>query len=575
MIRAAFCLIFAGALLLFVQWPNLRPLFIVNAHIITLDAESTIADALLVRGGNITRVGAEASISGSLPLFTQTVDMQGRTIVPGFIDAHSHFPTAGLTEAGVDLTPPPTGNVATLQTLLKSVSDSVGSLSSDDWIVGFNYDDSSLDVGRHPTREELDQIAPHNPVYLRHRSGHMGVANSLALEALGVEAKASNGSDDETNESLVRKDGELATGLLQEAAAPKMSFLLRQLPTLRLYKALLSARNQYLAAGITTAQNGFADIPSMWLLKWSQRLGVIPQRLVIWPAHDKVEDSLDLKSVNTRANSTEKLTAAINWSADTSRFAITAVKLTADGSPQGRTAWLTNPYLVGSEAASDYRGYPSFPEAVFKSLVMRYHKAGFQLAMHGNGDAAIDLIIAAVAEAQTQHYRQDTRHLLVHGQTIRNDQLVKLAQLEMSATFFPSHVYFWGDWYLNNLLGKERANAISPLALAEQAGVRFSIHSDAPVTPISPMQVMWSATHRETLAGVSLGAELAIGRERALRALTIDAAWQSRLEHDRGSLEVGKLADFVVLSENPLTYPDVRQIDVEQIWIGGRNETLD
>ena len=571
MIRTAFFLAFGGVLLVIVQLPSLRPVLLINAQILTLDTESSTADALLIKSGRIVKVGTEARLSSAKPPFTQVIDVRGRTIVPGFIDAHSHFPTAGLTEAGVDMTPPPVGNVATLQILLKKVSDAASALPVDEWIVGFNYDDSSLDVARHPTKDELDEAAPNHPVYLWHRSGHMGVANSLALEALGVDEESSDpGKTDET--SSIDESARL-TGLLQGGDAPRMSFLLRQLPVTRLFKAVLSARDQYLSAGITTAQNGFADIPSMRMLIWSRRLGLIPQRMVVWPAHEKVKAHLSLNQGAPSQSSSDELAKAIGWSTDPTQFAITAIKLVADGSPQGRTAWLTEPYLSDLED-SDYRGYPNVPEAEFKSLVKRYHNAGFQLAMHGNGDAAIDLIIEAVAEAQAGNYRADTRHILVHGQLIRADQIAQLAELKISPTFFPAHVHYWGDWYLNALLGEKRANAISPLALAEQAGVRFSIHSDSPVTPISSLHVLWSATTRETMAGVSLGPTLAIGREQALRALTIDAAWQSHLEHDRGSLEAGKLADFVVLSENPLTYPDVRYIRVEQVWINGQNESL-
>lgn len=550
-----------------------RPTLLVNAHILTLDAKSSVADTMLVNRGQIIGVGVEANVSAALPLFTRVLDIQGKTIVPGFVDAHSHFPAAGLTEAGVDLTPPPTGNVATLQTLLNRVSQSATLLPVHDWIVGFNYDDSSLDVARHPTKEELDKVAPNHPVYLWHRSGHMGVANSLALAALGFKEKPLTPVDVFATDLPDRSDDGQLTGLLQEGAAPPMSFLLRQLSLIRLFKALLSARDQYLSSGITTAQNGFADVPSIWLLRWSQRLKLIPQRLVIWPAHAKVQTHLSFESNDVVQTSSERLANAMGWSSASSRFAITAIKLVVDGSPQGRTAWLTKPYL-SAIGGSDYRGSPNLPATDFKLLVKNYHNAGLQLALHGNGDAAIDLIIEAVAEAQAQNYRQDARHLLVHGQLIRADQLAQLAQLQISATFFPAHVYYWGDWYLNTLLGQERAEAISPLALAEQAGVRFSIHSDAPVTPISPMQMLWSAVTRETLSGISLGPELAISRERGLRAMTIDAAWQSYLDHDRGTIEVGKLADFVVLSENPLTYPDVRRIDIEQVWIAGRNETL-
>lgn len=563
----------AATLVLLTIAANHRPVLFTNGHILTMDTDSAQADSMLVSNQKLVRVGPRAQVIRDLPAFTKTVDLQGRTVLPGFVDAHSHFPSSGLTRAGLDLTPPPVGNVSTLQILLNSVSKETKSLSRGDWVVGFNYDDASLDVARHPTRDELDSVSPDNPVYIWHRSGHMGVANSLALKALGHQSIAFAQS---TDAGQPDRDGNgRLTGLLQEGAAPRLSFLLRKMQWSRLVKALLSARDEYLQAGVTTVQNGFADIPSMRLLKWSQRLGVIPQRVVVWPAHDKLGEAIEVPKENSTEQADSSLAGALGWPENTDEFAIAAVKLIVDGSPQGRTAWLSKPYLtspgnVSSGNGARYHGHTAMPVPEFKEWVHRYHQAGFQLAIHGNGDAAIDLIISTLRQAQEKFYRRDARHLLVHGQIIREDQLSALAELDVGVSFFPSHTYFWGDWYRSVVLGDERALQISPLATAESLGLRFSLHSDAPVTPISPIDILWSATTRETLSGFKLGPEYRISREQALRALTIDAAWQSHLDDDRGSLEAGKLADFIVLSSNPLTHPDVRNIQIEEVWIGGK-----
>jgi len=209
------------------------------------------------------------------------------------------------------------------------------------------------------------------------------------------------------------------------------------------------------------------------------------------------------------------------------------------------------------------------PVKELERLVSRYHRAGFQLALHGNGDAAIDAIIEALAMAQAEYPRQDTRHFVVHAQTIRPDQLASLSRLHVGVSFFPTHTYYWGDWYSTRVFDDARARQISPLAIADELGVRYTIHSDAPVTPVSPMQMLWSAVNRRTLSDVQLGPNLVVSRMRALRAMTIDAAWQNHLDSDRGSLEVGKLADVISLSDNPLLANDVRAINVSQVWIGG------
>ncbi len=551
-----------------------RSILLVNAQILTMDEQAPVADSLLLRGQYIAAVGRRETVSQDLPLFTQTIDLQGRSVLPGFVDAHSHFPSSGLALAGLDLTPPPVGDVQTLTQLLIAVTEATRERPDGQWVIGFNYDDASLPEQRHPTRDELDKAAPLHPVYLWHRSGHMGVANSQALAALGhvdetIANKASRSFDAKAVDADRDEQGQL-TGLLQESAAPRLSVLLRQLPYRSLLDAVLTARDQYLEAGITTVQNGFADLPSMHLLRWLQRLGILPQRVVVWPAQEKVSKYLSLSNEpETTQTPSEVLTQAIGWRGKSHRFQVSALKLIADGSPQGRTAWLSAPYKADIALPQGYRGFPSIPEAIFTDRVVRYHSAGMQLALHGNGDAAIDLIIRSLEAAQNRIRRNDMRHVVVHAQTIRQDQLQSLARLGASATFFPAHTYYWGDWYRERVLGNERAQQISPLSQADEAGLPYSLHSDAPVTPIDPMQILWSATQRQTLSGHVLGASLAVDRQRALRAMTIDAAWQNHLEQDRGTLEVGKLADLVVLSGDPLTEPDVRNLHVQQVWIGG------
>lgn len=569
--RAALLLVIVPSILLggVLEWPV--SVLMINGHILTMDADDSVAEALLIEGQYIVAIGDLDYVQSRAPENSRVIDLQGSTLMPGFVDAHSHFPSSGLAQAGLDLAPALSGGLDSLSDLLQRVSTAASSQSENQWIVGFNYDDASLLEGRHPTRQELDEAAPNHAVYLWHRSGHMGVANTRALRALG---HLESGSESilVANAQVGRdKQGRL-NGLLQEQAAPELVRLLQELPKRKLIRVLDQARDQYLKAGITTVQNGFADILSMHVLKWAQRIGVLHQRVVIWPAHGKLAERLGADTDTEHSKDPGlALANALGWTLqEREKFAISAVKLIVDGSPQGRTAWLTKPYQKDLALSDGYRGLPVIGEHELERLVSQYHFAGFQLALHGNGDAAIDAIIKALGIAQAEYPRQDTRHFVVHAQTIRRDQLEQLAQLDVGVSFFPAHTLYWGDWYRKKVLGEERARLISPLGIADELGVRYSIHSDAPVTPIDPMQMLWSAVNRRTLSNVQLDETLSVSRMRALRAMTIDAAWQNHLDHDRGSLEEGKLADVISLSGNPLVVDDVRDVVVLKVWIGGR-----
>ena len=200
------------------------------------------------------------------------------------------------------------------------------------------------------------------------------------------------------------------------------------------------------------------------------------------------------------------------------------------------------------------------------------HRAGYQIAIHGNGDAAIDDILYAYREAQEDFPRTDARHRIEHCQMAREDQLDEMQELGISPSFFVGHAYYWGDRHRDIFMGPERAARLSPLKSAVDRGIRFTVHDDTPVTPVNPIQLVWDAVNRITTSGKVLGPAQRITPYQALRAVTIDAAWQNFEEDIKGSIEVGKLADFVVLEENPLTVdPEhIRDIRVLATIVGGK-----
>ena len=537
--------------------PACRTLF-VGGPVLTMDAAGTIADAVLVVGSRIAHVGAASEIAGWLDGTETVVALEGRALLPGFVDAHGHFPATRLGGLGVDLSPPPVGDVGDLPTLLSRLSEAAAADGpTERWLLGFDHDDANLVEGRHPTRDELDAAVPERPVWLRHRSGHMGVGNSLALAELGLDegyVAAAGGA--------VRRDasGRL-DGLVQERAAPSLTRLLREVPPRALVGALGAARDEYLAAGVTTVQNGHASPALAALVAWSARLGLLPQRVVLWPAH-RAQGGVSVPGRAARA-----------WLGE-DRLRVGPVKMILDGSPQGLTAWLTEPYFAVATSVAGlepgYRGFPTIDPDAFAAEVLALHRAGLDLAIHANGDAAIDAALDALEAAGRAAPREGARHLLVHAQTARPDQLERMARLGVSASFFVPHVPHWGDWHRTRALGPERAARISPLASADAAGVGWSAHADSPVTPMRPLEIVDAAVDRRTRSGVVLGPDERVSRARALRSVTVDAARQARLEHDRGSIRPGLLADLVLLSGDPLVAPRAAGLAVEAVWIGGR-----
>lgn len=539
---------------LFIKPPSHPHRIYYNGNVLTMDGEQTVAEAIAIRDGLIEAVGTNAEMALWKTQKTELVDLRGKTLMPGFIDAHSHFPVSGLLAVTADLRPSPLGSINSIPKLLDAIKQ-YDARSDRDWVIGFGYDDSFLREQRHPTRAELDSAVHHKPVYIWHGSGHMGVANTRAIEALGI----TDATPNPLGGVIVRDPATgRANGLLLETAAPPMSRLLNTFSWLDMYKMLEHAVDEYRAAGITTAQNGGADTRLMRALYWAQKIRLIPFRLNIW--------------ANEKTLGRDILSGEIDpedYKSD--RFDISAIKLLADGSPQGHTAWLTRPYHTQrGRRGRSYRGFPLLTREQLYRRTLPYHKAGWQLAIHGNGDAAIDDIINLCDRLQRTHYRDDHRMILVHAQLARKDQLPRMESCGITPSFFSNHVYYWGDAHSTLHLGPIRAENISPAASALETGLLFTLHTDTPITPINQLQLLSSAVNRKTLSGEILGMDERISRQDALQSVTRNAAWQRFAGHKLGVLKPGYPADLIILSANPANgQTELRSIAVEQTIIGG------
>jgi predicted amidohydrolase YtcJ len=526
-------------------------LVLCNANVLTADPRNRVVDAGGVIDDRIVAVGSLAEVRAAQPRATP-LDLGGNTLIPGFVDAHSHLIMTGeLATLNVDLNSPPIGDVLSIEGVIARLSARAESTQAGDWVIGQGYDDTLLAENRHPTRTDLDSVSREHPVVARHISGHFASVNSRALEIAGIgrDTPAPTGG-------VIRKDaaGE-PNGVLEESA---MFAVLARVPKRskdKRFAAIAYAARHYASQGVTTAQNGFTLGYELEDLDAAIADGHVPVRVVTWPGIGVMRQ---LESGNLSvATSPDRLT-------------IGAIKLFADGSIQGYTGHLCSPYHIPFNGQNEYRGYAAMSREELTRQVSEIYAAGRQVAVHVNGDAAIDDFLFAVDAAQRAHPRADARPIAVHAQMTREDQLDEMQRLGVVPSFFTLHTYYWGDRHREIFLGPERAARISPARSALARGMPMTIHTDAPVVPMTPMLLMWSAVNRQTTSGETLGAEQCLTPLQALRAMTIDAAWQLHLEDSRGSIEVGKFADFAVLDANPLADPSaIRDIKVLSTYVGG------
>jgi len=523
-----------------------------NGNVLTMDGNGRRTTALVIAEDRVVMVGDDREVEPWASRADVTLDLGGRTVVPGFIEAHGHFPGAGLSAVAADLNSPPIGRVTSIAEAIAALQRVDAEQPGEDWLIGFGYDDTMLAEHRHLSRADLDLVSTKRPVVAMHISGHMVAVNSLALERFGIDARSPDPVGGE-----IRKDrAGQPTGLLLETASRPIILEALALPTLKQVRVVRSAVATYARQGFTTVQNGLATLEQMQGMRMASKLGLVPQRVVVWPqgevALQAIAGALDLDQYRSE------------------RVRIGAVKLVGDGSIQGYTGFLRDPYHDTGEHPSGYRGYPTMDAETMRTEVEAIHCAGHQIAVHGNGDAAIDQFLDAWSEALQACPSEDSRPILVHAQMSRRDQLERMKRLGVTPTFFSAHVYYWGDRHRDVFLGPARAARISPAASALALGLPFTTHLDTPVVPVDSMLQLWAPVARQTSSGRLLGEEERISAEQSLRAMTADAAWQLRMEDQLGSIEPGKKADLVILSRDPLDEGvELRDIRVERTVVGG------
>jgi predicted amidohydrolase YtcJ len=514
-----------------------------GGSIITVNDAQPTAEAVAVKDGKIMSVGFDTDIEKlHRGRKTEMVDLAGKTLVPGFFGAHSHFSQVGLQAISANLLPPPDGPVKSipqLQTALREYMATSPAVKQYGIVIGFDYDDSQLAERRNPTRQELDAVSTDLPVFIIHQSGHLGVFNTKALAFTGITAATPNPAG-----GVIRReaDGKQPNGVMEENA--QFETLLKLLPKFtpeQGIQLLEAAQDVYVANGFTTAQDGRTDPAALALLPIAAKAGKLKIDVVAYP-------DLVMNANNPLLHGS---LASRNY---TNGLRIGGVKLTFDGSPQGKTAWFTKPYFqVPAGQPDSYRGYPTLSDEQAAAWVTTAYQNNWQLLVDANGDAAIDQLIRAAQAASAAVPAKDRRTVLIHGQFMRADQVAKIKSLGIFPALYPMHTFYWGDWYRQSVVGPERAENISPTGWMVVNHIPFSIHSDAPVTFPNSMRILASAVNRTTRTGYVLGPQQKLDPIDALKAMTLWAAYQHFEENTKGSIEVGKVADLVILSDNPLT----------------------
>jgi len=508
-----------------------------NGDIITMEGNSPVyAEVLVVKNKKIQFVGSSEEATKIAGNNHQMINLKGKTLLPGFIDGHAHFASFSAQAIGAKILPPPDAGARDIPSLIEILKkwNTPENRALTGWIFGMGFDDSVLEEKRFPTKHDLDQVSTEFPIMIVHISGHFAVVNSKALELLMITSETKNPEGG----IIRRENNNEPNGVLEELAAiPYMLKVLNPTSKEAADHFFEAGQEMALSYGFTTAQEGRA-MENHELLVAASQAGKLKLDVVSYVDYLFVDKYMGSKwNTNTYNN----------------HYRIGGVKLTLDGSPQGRTAWRTLPYLLPPDGAKEgYLGYPAIPND--SSVMAIYDKAfknNWQIHTHANGDAAMDQMIRSMKPIAAKYGNNNRRNVLIHGQYVREDQLDSFKDLDVIASLFPLHTFYWGDWH-KEIIGDSLGNTISPTRTALNKGLKITIHTDAPVALPNLMRMVGISVDRTSRSGQVIGEKEKLTPYEALQSITSWSAYQHFEEDQKGTLEVGKLADMVILDKNPL-----------------------
>ena len=531
------------------------PLLIENARVITMDANKPAADTLLVQDGRIAWVGmAKDQPQGLLDNHAdlQRIDLQGKTVLPGFVEPHMHLPPLAMLHRFSNVGP---NRFATTEEALAQLRDDAAQVEAGEWVVGRQFDPSLQEGPDYLTKDLLDTVSTKHPVFVYNASLHLAYCNSLALDIAGIDAN----TEDPPNAELGRTESGEPNGVLK--AGPAMALVARHNPKLReqnLAEACLGVFNTANRVGITTlCDQGTGTFQGVGELALYQSL------------NDSGQMTARFRYSVSQAAAAKWDEAEIEWGEGDEWVRRTGWKIVSDGSNQGRTGLQRESFVGSDSTGMAYIEKDELDAAVEKRL-----REGWAVCVHANGDAAIDRVLDAFAKAKAKGLDpEEKRCRIEHCSILHDEQITKMQELGLSPSFLIGHVHYWGKAFVEDIFGPEKAAKLDRTGACEDLGIRWTVHSDDPVTEMNPLRCIENAVTRNMWRSDQLlSPEERVPVEAALRAMTIDAAWQCHSDHEVGSLEVGKFADFVVLAEDPLVVEPERlaQIQVLETWVGGR-----
>lgn len=520
-----------------------------------MNEENEQAGSLAVKDGIITHIWETSTAPKEIFTIdenTKIIDLEGATLLPGFIDTHNHILSYALMLDMVNCSSPLNKNI---EEVLVRIREKAKELSKGEWIQGFGYDDTLLAEHRHITRQELDEAAPDHPVYLNHSSGHIAAVNSKALEIADIAETI----EDTSKGHFGRDDaGRLNGVLFEHGAMGAVNQVIPEKTEDELLLLLRKAVEEYLAQGIT--MNSVAAVGMMHTTELelnvhfkAGKTKLNPMRTQLMLVHNLFEGD-ELFGTYSAA----ELDAEIREKSG-GRVRLDSAKLFQDGSIQGLTAALREPYTSNP----DLTGELIHSQDALNEAFLNLHNRGFRIAVHGNGDRAIESILEGYAYVLSKTPGVNHRHRIEHAQTANHDDLNKMKELGVIPSFFINHIYYFGDRHEKIFLGTERAKCMNPLKTATEKGLRFTLHSDNPITPISPLFSVWVAVNRVTLAGEVLGADEKCDVITALKSMTLYGAELNFDEENAGSIDIGKRADFAILEQDPTAIDPLQIKDIK------------
>lgn len=513
-----------------------------GGSILTMENQNDCPEAICVEDGYIKKIGRYDEVLVYAGTDANLVNLEGKCLMPSFIDPHSHIAMNGQMALFADLST--CNNFSDIESTMRAYVEA-NQITPDQVAVGFGYDHNFLDEQTHPDKFVLDRVSETVPILILHTSGHLGCCNSVMLELARVDSTT---QDPQGGKYGRMENSSEPNGYLEETAMMGTQAVMGSRVKPDIVKMLSAMQKAYIENGVTTAQEGAGSEQYLGLLRMADMQNILKMDVVVYPVVGNDIEDICAKNADLLCKYNKHLK-------------IGGYKMILDGSPQGRSAWMSQPYLGGEEG---YCGYPWLSDEDACKYATLAVKNNMQILTHCNGDAASEQFLNAYEKALEVYNTSDKKELrpvMIHCQTVRNDQLDRMAEINMIPSIFVGHVYYWGDVHMKNF-GPERGHHISPVKDALDRGLVINFHQDTPITRPNMLHSVWCAVNRMSREGNVIGENQKVDVYTALKAVTINAAYQYFEEDSKGSIKEGKRADLVILDRNPLNVPAMEIKDI-------------